>query len=179
VLAIKPAQTDGIRDVFNNDDGGFDRCLNIDWRAAVYPSPYTAGNYGAFTGSGVYNSGITPSTSDWTFLAGVYQNNFYGTGDGKLTLYIGNTVIDNIRTSFGDTIWTFTALGGSPTFGEYFNGLMDNAFIFNDALDSSQISQLQTNGPGSVTGLTQTVPSGYSVPNPPPTPSSALEPSEC
>jgi hypothetical protein len=155
---IKPAQTDGVRDIFNNDDGGFDRCLNIDTRVL--------GNYGAFNGSGVYSTGIAPSTSDWTFMAGVYENNFYGSGNGKLTLYIGNTVIDNIHTSFGDTMWTFTALGGSPTFGEYFKGVMDNAFIFNDALNSSQISDLQTNGPGDVTGLTHIVPADYSVPEP-------------
>jgi hypothetical protein len=134
---VKPNQIDGVHDIFNNDDGGYDRSLSIDPRAN--------GNYAAFNGSSVWNSGVKP-TSDWTFIAGVYQNNFYGIGQGKLTAYIGNQVFDNIHTSYGDTHWTFTDLGGSPSYGEFWNGMMDDAFVYNDALTPAQLSYLQTTG---------------------------------
>ena len=145
---VKPRATDGIRQVFNNDDGGFDRALGIDFRGG--------GNFSAFTGSGVYNSGVAPSTSSWTFLAGVYQNNFYGTGQGRLTLYVGNQVVENILTSYGGTAWTFTAIGGSPTFGEYWDGLIDDVFVIGGAATSAEITQIRDN-PDSINTIAQSV----------------------
>jgi hypothetical protein len=137
---VKPnmGYVDNIRQIFDNDDGGYDRALGIDNRAG--------GNYSAFVNNGPYpyNSGVAP-TAQWTFVAGVYENNYYGIGQGRLTMYVGGQVFEDIRTYYGSTGWTYTSLGSSPTFGEFWNGLMDNVFIFEGAATQSQMAQIQAN----------------------------------
>ena len=133
---VNPDLINGIRTLLNNDDGGYDRALNIDSRAG--------GNYAAFVNNGPfpYNSGVTPVTNSWIFFAGVYQNNFYGTGQGQLTLYVGTNVISGIRTFYGTTTWTFTSIGGSPTFGEFWDGRMDDVFVMGGAATPAQMAQI-------------------------------------
>ena len=133
---VNPDAINDIRTLLNNDDGGYDRALNIDWRAG--------GNYAAFVNNGPapYNSGITPVTGDWIFFAGVYQNDFYGIEQGQLTLYVGNTVTTGIRTYYGSTGWTFTSIGGSPTFGEFWDGRMDDVFVMGGAATQAQMAQI-------------------------------------
>ncbi len=143
---VKPRTTSGIRQLFNNDDGGFDRALGIDNRSA--------GNFSAFTGAGTYNTGILPSTNSWTFFAGVYENNFYGSGQGRLTLYVGNQILSDIRTTYGTTAWTYTSIGGSPTFGEFWDGLIDDAFLIGGAATAAEMSQIM-NSPSSINTIAQ------------------------
>jgi hypothetical protein len=133
---VNPDLIDGVRTLLNNDDGGYDRALNIDFRAD--------GNYAAFVNNGPlpYNSGVAPVINSWIFFAGVYQNNFYGTGQGQLTLYVGTNVISGIRTFYGSTGWTFTSIGGSPTFGEYWDGRMDDVFVMGGAATPEQMAQI-------------------------------------
>ena len=139
---VKPSATNGVRDIIDIDHGQFGRNLNIDARSG--------GNFSAFTGSGVGNSGIAPSTTGWTFIAGVYQNNYYGPGDGKLALYVGNTDVIDFETSYGASPWDFITLGGSSSYGEFFGGEISDAFVFNSALDSQQMADLIAGGPGAV-----------------------------
>lgn len=146
---VKPDYINNIRDILNNDDGGYDRCLNIDSRAG--------GNYAAFVNNGPwpFNSGVAPvsgiTPSDpWVFIAGVYRQNFYGTNQGKLTMYVGDQIFDDIRTYYGNTGWTFTSLGASPTFGEFWSGLMDDVVIYGGALTPNQMQLLKTGGPSNV-----------------------------
>jgi hypothetical protein len=136
---VNPDLVDNIRTLLNNDDGGYDRALNIDWRAG--------GNYAAFVNNGPspYSSGVAPTVGQWTFLAGVYENNYYGVGQGRLTMYVGNQVFENIRTYYGNTGWTFTSIGGSPTFGEFWDGLMDDVFVIGGAATQSQMLQIMNN----------------------------------
>ena len=147
---VKPRTTTGIHQIFNNDDGGYDRAIGIDNRAG--------NNFSAFVNNGPwpYNSGIAPSTNSWTFFAGVYENNFYGAGQGRLTLYVGNQVLQDIRTYYGATGWTFTALGGSPTFGEFWDGLIDNAFVIGGAANPTEMNQIMNN-PDSIDTIAQSV----------------------
>jgi hypothetical protein len=60
-------------------------------------------------------------------------------------MYVGGQVFEDIRTYYGSTGWTYTSLGSSPTFGEFWNGLMDNVFIFEGAATQSQMAQIQAN----------------------------------
>lgn len=133
---VNPDAINDIRTLLNNDDGGYDRALNIDWRAG--------GNYAAFVNNGPapYNSGVTPVIGEWTFFAGVYQNNFYGTGQGRLTLYVGTNVITDIQTFYGNTGWTYTSIGGSPTFGEFWDGRIDDVFVIGGAATPQQMTQI-------------------------------------
>lgn len=136
---VKPTATAGVNNIFNNDDGGYDRALNIDFRSG--------GNYSAFVNNGPspYNTGVAPTLNGWIFIAGVYQNNYYATGQGRLTFYVGNQVFENIHTYYGNTGWTFTAVGGSPTFGEYWTGYMDDLFVAGAAFSAAQIAQVKSN----------------------------------
>jgi hypothetical protein len=147
---VKPRATNGIHQLFNNDDGGYDRAIGIDSRAG--------GNFSAFVNNGPapYSSGILPSTNSWTFFAGVYENDFYGAGQGRLTLYVGNQVLQDIRTFYGTTGWTYTSIGGSPTFGEFWDGLIDNAFVIGGAANASEMAQIMNN-PDSIDTIAQSV----------------------
>lgn len=81
----------------------------------------------------------------WTFLAGVYENNYYGFGQGRLAMYVGNQVFENIQTYYGNTGWTYTSIGGSPTFGEFWDGLMDDVFVIGGAATQAQMLQIRNN----------------------------------
>jgi hypothetical protein len=136
---VNTDEDDSIRTLLNNDDGGYDRALNIDERAG--------GNYAAFVNNGPspYDSGVAPVIGQWTFLAGVYENSYYGVGQGRLTMYVGNQVFNNIRTYYGDTNWTYSSIGGSPTFGEFWDGKMDDVFVMGGAASSAQMAQIIAN----------------------------------
>ena len=134
---VKPNSTTGIRAVLSADNGGFDRTINIDSRAA--------GNWGAFTGTGVFNSGVNPSTTDWTFLAAVYDES-----SDSLTYYV-NEQSFSTSTNFG-TSNNFFEIGRNPFTGgvEHFDGLIDNVFVYNQALSAQEISNIRTSGLASV-----------------------------
>lgn len=134
---VSPDAINGIRAILNNDDGGFDRALNIDFRAD--------GNYAAFVGETPpfhYNSGVAPVIGQWIFFGAVYENNYYGVGNGRMSLYVGNQVIPDISTRFNSTIWSYTSIGSSPTFGEFWDGRMDDVFIIDGAATASQMAQI-------------------------------------
>jgi len=138
---VKPNVLTPNRTIISNDDQDYDRTLSIDNRGG--------NNYSAFTNSSspVFNSGVAP-TNSWIFIAGVYENNYYSTGSGLLTFYVGNQTFNGIQTSFGPTTWLTTSLGSNPSFAEYWDGQMDDAFVFNGALDPTQMQTLIANGPG-------------------------------
>lgn len=129
---VKPNVTNGIRAVLSNDDGGFDRDIDIDSRVS--------GHWGAFRGSGVFDSGITPSTTDFTFLAAVYNQS-----TNSLTFYVNGTSLST-TSNFGTTAHNFFDIGRNPSFNEFTGGLIDNAFIYNEALTPSQIADIRANG---------------------------------
>ena len=139
---VNPDAIDGIRAILSNDDGAWDRTLNIDFRAG--------GNYGAFVGPlfapfPEHNTGVAPVIGEWIFFGAVYENNFDGPGLGRMSLYIGNQVIPNIPTRFDNTIWTYTSIGGSPTFGEFWDGRIDDVFVIDGAATSAQMAQIIAN----------------------------------
>jgi hypothetical protein len=118
--------------VLSNDDGGFDRQIGIDFRSG--PTGWSA-----FTGSGVLNSGLAPSTSAWTFLAAVYDQSQY-----SMTYYV-NDQSYTTQTNFGGSPATF-AVGRNPTFSSFYSGLVDNVFVYDEALGAGQIANLRATG---------------------------------
>jgi hypothetical protein len=129
---VKPTVLNGgIQDVLSADTGGFQRTINIDSRAG--------GNWAVFTGSGVYNSHIAPSTTEWTFLAVTYDQAHH-----TETFFINNTSF-TISTAFASS-QNFFDIGSNPSYGEYFTGYISDVFVYNQTLNPTQINSLQTTG---------------------------------
>jgi hypothetical protein len=130
---VRPNQGGGaIQAVLSNDDGGFDRQIGIDNRGGV-------SSWSAFTGMNVLNAGIAPSTSDWTFLAAVYNQSQY-----SMTYYVNGQAFTT-TTNFGGSPGSFT-IGRNATFDSNFSGLIDNVFVYNQAFSAEQIANLRATG---------------------------------
>jgi hypothetical protein len=127
----KPDMTNSNRSVISSDNGSFDRGINIDIRPG--------GLWSAFRGTGVTGLGGSPSTSGFTFLAGVYNQ-----GTSSMMFYVDGAFI-NIATDFGSS-HPFFDIGHNPSFGEFFVGTIDNVFVFDEALTAIQIDDIRTNG---------------------------------
>src|SRR5208283_472041 len=112
---------------------GYDRGINIDNRGG-------STSWSAFTGNGVFGSGISPSTNGWTFLAAVYNQ----TTD-SLVFYVDKNSFSTSTNYDSDTAGYFD-IGYNPYFGEYFTGYIDNVFVYNNALNPDQIATIRNNG---------------------------------
>lgn len=137
---IKPMQVDYGRYVISSDTYNGGRTLGIDNRASD--------NYAANTGTvnpWFYNTGVAPSTANWIFIGGVYQNNHYSQGSGLLTMYVGNQIFTSIVTSFNNSSPSFTSIGGNAGTERYWNGYIDNVFIMNGAINQSQMADIISN----------------------------------
>ncbi|MEI8082726.1 MAG: LamG-like jellyroll fold domain-containing protein, partial [Actinomycetes bacterium] len=130
---VKPSSTNPIRAVLSADDGGYDRGIDIDYRGNGAPE------WSAFTGNGVLGSGVAPSPTDWVFVAAVYDQ-----AQAIVTLYVDGTSV-TATSSFGSS-FTFFDIGHNPGSGEYFEGAIDNVFVYGDALTASQIADIRTRG---------------------------------
>jgi hypothetical protein len=134
-----------VRDILSIDDGIWDRTLAIDQRwAGNSPS------YAAWNGVAAQSLGVSVSTN-WTFLAAVYENNTsYGGLSGKLSVYVNGSLQATFGTSYGSSSASYIAVGANPAWQsspvEMFNGQMDNVFVYNGALTSNTISQLAIAG---------------------------------
>jgi hypothetical protein len=122
----------GIQTVLSNDNGGYDRQISA-------TSMGWSSNWSTFTGNGVLNSGVQPSTTDWTFLAAVYDQ-----AQRSVTLYVNGQAV-SATTSFGGAPDSFT-IGRNLTYLEYFQGSMDNVFVYDEALSADRIAQIRSVG---------------------------------
>ncbi|WP_020483461.1 LamG-like jellyroll fold domain-containing protein [Methylomonas sp. MK1] len=126
-----------IRTVISHDDGGYDRDLNIDSRGAG--SGY---RYSVFTGSGVDSVGPDPApTNQWVFVSARYDSAAH-----TVTLDVGNE-----RATFAATPgagFNTARIGGSPIHGgaEFFSGLIDNVFVYDEVLSNDKIDQIRLGG---------------------------------
>ena len=135
---VRPISTNPIQTILSNDDAGFDRSIVIDARGGSQTS------YGAFRGSGVLNSGIAPTSGEWTFLAVAYDN-----ANSSMTFYVDDQSFTT-STSFGSTAHTYFDIGHNPSFNESFSGTIDEVFVFNETLSGNQIATIRTSGVTSV-----------------------------
>lgn len=122
--------TSGIRKVLSHDNAGFDRTIGMDTR--------TGGTWSTFTGSGV--SGVyTINPGTWQFIAGVYDETI-----NQTLLYVdgGATVF---ASSFGPG-HAFLRIGSNPSFVEYFDGIIDEVFIYDEALTITELNDIRRDG---------------------------------
>lgn len=131
VAWVKPSDVTPIRAIISHDNGGFDRTINIDSRGGGI-------GYSCFTGTGVL--GYFPANVDqWVQVAVIY-NQLTGTA----ILYQNLSSISG-NTSFG-TGWTYTWIGGNPSYDEYFSGTIDDIRIYDRALNEFEILALYHEG---------------------------------
>jgi RHS repeat-associated protein len=125
-----PGSTGGT--VISQDDGGFDRTIDIDSRGGGV-------GWSAFAGSAQVLGYAPVTPGQWTFVAVVYDQTA-----ATVTLYVnGKSFTTSGTLGSGNTI---TRIGSNPGFGSYFAGSIDNVFILDDALNASQIADIQASG---------------------------------
>lgn len=142
---VKPVSTNPVRQVLSCDNGGFDRSLGIDDRGG-------SSGWSAFCGSGAVLGSLYAAPKLWTFVAVVYDQ-----AAGTVKLYAGGNTPLSKNGNLGDGLAN-VRIGANPTYGEYFQGSIDNVFFFADALTEEQIGFIRYFGsaallPGSVKRL--------------------------
>jgi hypothetical protein len=119
--------------VLSHDNGFFDRTLGQDTRAG------TGSRWTAFNGDGVIGGTPNVIVGEAVFLAVVYDA---AAGTTRLT------VDGQVFASSGSQGGGFSTLriGSNPGFGEFFNGLVDDVFFFDEALTDQQVQDIRNNG---------------------------------
>ena len=130
-----------IRGVISNDDGNFDRTIDVDTRNGGVL-------WSAFIGSGV--KGSTPVTANqWIFIAASYDQSTQSyLFDVNGTFVSGTTAFDTNSVTSGLTF------GRNPNFDSPFGGQMADAFVFNQALTQAELNHIQANGPSAILDTT-------------------------
>lgn len=127
-----------LRGIISHDDGGFDRSLVLDVRAAGCANTC----WGAFkgnVGTGVISASASAEPDAWVFLAVRYDQ-----AANSLTLFVNNTTFTG-ATALGSGMTT-TTIGRNPTFAELFDGRIDNVFFYDELLSNEQIDNIRQNG---------------------------------
>ena len=134
----KPDSPDPRQVLLSHDDGGFDRTLCIDDRGG--------GSWSIFTGSGVAGVGINlpVDTTKWTFLAAGYTN--------ESSAYCGLWASCDSHSSGVYTGGQPGAgkkslrIGAHPWGTDFFQGRLDNVFIFNRWLTDDELDYIREVG---------------------------------
>jgi len=121
-----------IRGVISHDDGGYDRTIDVDTRAAGV-------KWCAFKGNeGICNDSV--GIDIWTFLAVRYDE----------TQNIGQLTVNGVHTGSFATSFnsgkTVTTIGRNPNFDSPFKGRIDNVFFYDNYLSNQQLDDIYENG---------------------------------
>lgn len=134
-----------IRGMISNDDGSFDRTLDVDTRNGGY-------QWSAFIGGSVIGTpgggNITPGS--WTFVAVSYDNT--GGAHGTYIFQVGTHQSTGSTNFDVNSVAGTTYIGINPNFDSEFQGGIADAFFFNTALSASDLMNIQANGPGALLG---------------------------
>ncbi|MBF0108644.1 MAG: tandem-95 repeat protein [Magnetococcales bacterium] len=129
--------TAGRQTILSHDNGGYDRGMGID---------LVSGNGKWTTNTGAAGSGVLLSTENvstgWTFLASVYDE-----AADTVKLYVNGSLSATASTNM--LMYpglSYFHLGKNPTWGEAFNGSIDNVRIYNQALTAADINTLFNQG---------------------------------
>ena len=105
----------------------------------------------------INNTGMTsPPVNQWAFVAFTY--------DGSTAIYyLDGVEVDNFSGNTGAILGAESALGnmvGVSDTGRFFDGLIDEAAIFNQALEDGDINTIMNDGLARSMGLTAVFPAG-------------------
>jgi hypothetical protein len=129
---VKADSANPIRQIISHDNSDYDRSLGIDSRGG-------GNGWSTFAGSGSVLGFKPVNIGEWVFLASVYDQTA-----GTVTLYVNNETFTKAGTL--GTGWNFIRIGSNPSYGEFFDGIIDNVFVYNKALNSTEISYIRDNG---------------------------------
>lgn len=119
--------------VISHDNGGYDRTLGLDNRA-----PEGSG-WSAFTGTDYVAGGGVVSPKKWQFIAVTYEQ------DDTTSLFVDGLLVSGGPALHGTGL-NFTRIGGNPSFGEWFDGLIDDVFFFDEILSNDEILEMSSSG---------------------------------
>lgn len=125
--------------ILSDDNGAFGRTIGFDSRGNEAGESNT--DIGAFSGTGVVDAEGTGLLRRWMHVAVVYD----GTSSG---LYIDG-VLNEAFTDATSTKASLTGglvIGANDFFNEEFHGLIDDAFVFDRALNRTEIADIYANG---------------------------------
>ncbi len=122
------SDSDSRATVISHDNGRYDRTIDIDTRGGGL-------GWSAFSGSGGVLGYHTVTTDKWTFLAVVYDQD-----TETVKLYVDGTMYEE-EGSLGPG-WDTINIGSNPSFGAYFDGVIDEVRIYNYALSQNEIDSL-------------------------------------
>ncbi len=134
-----------VRQAISSDNGGFDRSIGLDSRGASGSSI----GWASFSGSGVL--GKTPTTTfNWTFIAVSYDSS-----SNTTLLYTYDSSVNTVQTlttTYSQSSGVnFTTFGRSAALNsEYFNGVIDEVFIYDQPLTVAALDEIRINGPQGV-----------------------------
>ena len=149
---VKPANiAPGLKKIMGHDDGGWDRTIGLDNRDGDF-------RYTAFVGDRrpVVDTPGPENTEDWTFLAVVYDE-----ASAEVTIYVdtdASTIGDDLvavtePTAFGSGLSEFSIGSLRPdNASEGWQGLIDNAFVYNTKLTPGQLAFMRDGGSAAILG---------------------------
>ncbi len=127
-----------LQPLITHDNGSLDRQIGIDVRGNGI-------GWSAFCGPTGGILGAVPSVNGkWTFVAAVYD---------QVAQTVKLQVDDMVLTKGGVTLGPGESklyIGGNPTFYDFFDGIIDNVFIFGDALTDKQLAYIRSNGAAAI-----------------------------
>ena len=130
---VKPQYLGSIQPCLSQDQGGYGRQVGLDTRGGGI-------GWSAFCGSAGVLGAVPAFQDKWTFVAAVYDQ----TGQ-TVRLQVDDLVLTATGVSLGaglNQLW----IGANPLFGDYFRGIIDNVFVFGDALTDQQLAYLRSRG---------------------------------
>jgi hypothetical protein len=119
--------------VLSHDNGGFDRYLGIDYRGGGI-------GWSAFSGTGQVLGAVPPVLNAWTFLAVSYDQQAQ-----TVRFQVDDMVFTKAGVTLGPGLTDLT-IGASPPFNVFFDGIIDNVFLFGDVLTDQQLAYIRNGG---------------------------------
>ena len=133
---VKSDNASATKKFISHDDGAYDRTLGIDNRGGGV-------GWSAFTGTGNVLGYQEVNIHTWTFVAVSYDQ-----AASTATLYVnGNSFTETANLSSGFSV---TRIGSNPGYGEFFDGVIDNVFFFDEVLSPSRITEIRLNGASAI-----------------------------
>jgi hypothetical protein len=127
--------------VLSHDNGGYDRTLAIDNRGGSGTA------WSAFCGTGQVMGGWPVDADAWTFLVVVYDQ-----AGGTVRFHMNGLAYRIGPGTLGEGE-DFLCMGKNPFAGNFFNGVIDNVFVFDRCLSEEQIQFIrETGAEGILTG---------------------------
>jgi len=133
--------------IISNDDGDYDRSLDIDNRAGGTV------DWSAFVGGSIAGK-VAAVNGKWIFVAVSFDNTASGTGNYAFYVNDGTTTttLTGTDTFDSDSVTTGVTIGRNPNFDQPFKGEIANAFFYDGVLTKAQIEAIVARGPAAIPG---------------------------